>query len=98
MSESELEYRSGALKLERRLHNIGQFIQFKAFRVARTPARHCTDISRESINRCVRDGATIIRNYVGKSIFDIRRLSRFPRGERSTRALCYSPYFIPRLM
>lgn len=29
MSESELEYRSGALKLEHGLHNIGQLEQFQ---------------------------------------------------------------------
>lgn len=39
MSESELEYRRGALELEHRLHNIGQFEQFKAFRVVQTDGR-----------------------------------------------------------
>lgn len=87
MSESELEYRSGALKLERRLHNSGQFIQFKAFRVARAPARcRIQYISRKSINHCVRDGATIIRNYVGKTIFaDFRGFTKRTAEEGSPR-------------
>lgn len=40
MSESELEYRSGALKLEHGLHNIGQFKQFKARACPRLPRVH----------------------------------------------------------
>lgn len=49
MSESELEYQSGVLKLEHRLHNNGRLIHFKAFRVCvcltRTGSRVCACIS-----------------------------------------------------
>lgn len=80
MSESELEYRLGALELEHRLHNIGQFEQFKAFRVIRTDgqpdgwAQWCVSAPQfraridKSSRTWLRDGATIIRNCAGKTV------------------------------
>jgi hypothetical protein len=58
MSESELEYRGGILKLEHRLHNNGQFIRFKAFRVVRAAARSRMPERqfRKSINHYIRRG------------------------------------------
>jgi len=71
MSESELEYRSSALKLEHRLHNIGQFIQFKAFRVVYATAQYTYLRSILQIDKSLHmcNDAMIIHNCIKENIF-----------------------------